>query len=76
METLAKHAAAKTALIGHILVIGVQQRPGIKLAQVLGWRLQDGGGIQFSSSEATGIGVGASAPGTRALDRSRSFPRL
>lgn len=63
METLDKHPAAETsglALIGAIPVIGVHQRPGVTLAQVLGWRLQDGGGIRFSSFEATGMGLPAS----------------
>lgn len=79
METLAKHPAAERSfygLLSVILVIGVHQRPGVKLAQVFAWRLQDSGGIRLGSFEATGIGVQASAPGTRALDQSRSVPRL
>lgn len=79
MGMLAKHPAAETsglAFIGGILVISVHQRPGVTLAQVFSWRLQDGGGIRFSSFEVPGIGIRASTPGTRALDRSRSVSRL
>lgn len=59
-EMPAKHPGF---FFGGILVIGVHRRPGQKLAQVLAWRLQDGGRIRFSSFEATGVGIQASAPG-------------
>lgn len=55
---------------GGNLVIGVHQRPGLKLAQVLAWRLQDGSGIRFSSFEATGVGIQASASGPEPLSSS------
>lgn len=53
-----------------ILVIGVHRQPGLKLAQVLACRLQDGGGIRFSSFEATGVGIRASASGPEPLSSS------
>lgn len=53
-----------------ILVIGVHRLPGLKLAQVLAWRLQDGGGIRFSSFEVTGVGIQAGAPGPEPLSSS------
>lgn len=78
METLAKHPAAGTRGLSFYQRYPCHRRPAAASARVLGWHLQDSGGIRFQlvGSDWDWPASQPSAPGTGALDRSRSVPRL